>query len=57
MTERIGVYFVEIESNHGNTQKDAKETCEKESITLKKNRNVLFLPVYNNLKQRKTKLE
>lgn len=36
MTERIGVYFVEIESNHGNTQKDAKETCEKESITLKK---------------------
>lgn len=33
MTERIGVYFVEIESNHGKKQKDAKETCEKESIT------------------------
>lgn len=57
MTERIGVYFVEIESNHGKHKKTLRKHVKKNQSHRKKKWNVLFLPIYNNLKQRKTKLE
>lgn len=43
MMERIEVYFVEIESNHGK-QKDADRKCEKKSIR-KKSKRPLFADI------------
>lgn len=43
ITERIKVYFVEIESNHGK-QKDADRKCEKK-INQKKTKRPLFADI------------